>query len=58
MADSLQLAVGAIVLVPPRAVPKTSSGKLRRLACCEALRGGELQVLAESRRGPAQPVGA
>jgi acyl-CoA synthetase (AMP-forming)/AMP-acid ligase II len=58
VADSLQLALGAIVLVPPRAVPKTSSGKLRRLACREALGGGELQVLAESRRGPARPVGA
>jgi acyl-CoA synthetase (AMP-forming)/AMP-acid ligase II len=57
VADSLQLALGAIVLVPPRAVPKTSSGKLRRLACREALRVGELQVLAESRRGSAQPVG-
>jgi len=56
VAESLQLALGAIVLVPPRTVPKTSSGKLRRLACREALLGGELQVLAESRRGPAQPA--
>jgi acyl-CoA synthetase (AMP-forming)/AMP-acid ligase II len=58
VADSLQVALGVIVLVPARTVPKTSSGKLRRLACREALNNGELQVLAQSRRGPAQPVRA
>jgi acyl carrier protein len=37
-----------VVLVPPRAVFKTSSGKIARRACREALRLRELPVLFES----------
>ena len=42
------LAIGEIVLVPPGAVPKTSSGKTRRSACRQAYLDGELRVLATS----------
>lgn len=58
VAESLQVALGVIVLVPPRTVPKTSSGKLRRLACRQALHDHELQVLSHARREPVQPVRA
>jgi acyl-CoA synthetase (AMP-forming)/AMP-acid ligase II len=34
------------VLVPPRSVPKTSSGKIRRRECRELLLQGELEVLS------------
>jgi acyl-CoA synthetase (AMP-forming)/AMP-acid ligase II len=35
-----------VVLVPPRSVPKTSSGKIRRRECRELLLQGELEVLS------------
>lgn len=37
-----------IVLVPPRSIPKTSSGKLRRLETRRMLLDGSLDVLADS----------
>lgn len=36
-----------VVLVPPRALPKTSSGKLRRAEAAELLARGELRIVAE-----------
>jgi len=41
-ADLLGLPADEVVLVPPRSVPKTSSGKLRRSACRELYLAGEL----------------
>jgi acyl-CoA synthetase (AMP-forming)/AMP-acid ligase II/acyl carrier protein len=35
----------AVTLIPPRALPKTSSGKVRRRACRAMLAAGELAVL-------------
>jgi acyl-CoA synthetase (AMP-forming)/AMP-acid ligase II/acyl carrier protein len=35
-----RLQVGLVVLVPPRSVPRTSSGKVRRSACRDALLAG------------------
>lgn len=43
-----------VVLVPPRAVLKTTSGKLRRKATAAALASGALTVLARRRLAPAQ----
>lgn len=46
MAERMNVPLAAIVLVTPRTVPKTSSGKLRRLACRELYLSGSLQPLA------------
>lgn len=43
------LAVAAVVLLPPRALPKTTSGKVRRRACRELLAAGELPLRFEDR---------
>ncbi len=48
------LHVRAVVLIPPRTLPKTSSGKVRRHACRAALAARELPVLyAEPSDAPA-----
>jgi acyl-CoA synthetase (AMP-forming)/AMP-acid ligase II len=53
------LALSAVYLVPPREVPKTSSGKVRRRECLRALRDGELTVLHASHDdGQAVPLSA
>src|SRR5215213_3434465 len=44
-----ELQAHAIVLVTPGTVPKTSSGKIQRYACCEAFLRGALEVVAEQR---------
>jgi acyl-CoA synthetase (AMP-forming)/AMP-acid ligase II len=49
--DGVPLA--AVALVPPRTVPKTSSGKVRRAACRDAWAAGRLEALYERRT----PVG-
>ncbi len=43
------MAPAAIVLVRPGAILKTSSGKLQRAACGDALRDGRLEAIAEWR---------
>lgn len=48
LAEKWELAAMDLVLVPPGAVPKTSSGKLRRSACKQAYGNGELAVLARA----------
>jgi amino acid adenylation domain-containing protein len=48
LAEDCELAAAELVLVPPGAVPKTSSGKLRRQACKQAYAEGSLKVLARS----------
>ncbi|MCI0466647.1 MAG: AMP-binding protein, partial [Beijerinckiaceae bacterium] len=50
MAYQSGLAPGEIVLVPPGAIPKTTSGKIRRRACRKAYLDGTLPVLARSGR--------
>ncbi|SFK58154.1 non-ribosomal peptide synthetase [Methylocapsa palsarum] len=49
IASEYDLEIGEIVLTNPGAVPKTTSGKVRRRACREAYLAGALQILA--RRG-------
>ena len=48
LAEEWELAAIDLVLVPPGAVPKTSSGKLRRNACKQAYENGHLPVLASA----------
>ncbi|WP_333873041.1 thioester reductase domain-containing protein [Methylobacter sp.] len=48
--DAFQVQADELVLVKPGSVPKTTSGKVRRSACQEALAAGELPVIARSRR--------
>lgn len=45
-----ELEVDRIVLVPARALPKTSSGKIQRRACRRALLDGNVDVLASFER--------
>jgi hypothetical protein len=51
-----------VVLVAPRTVPKTSSGKLRRRRCRDLLQRGEIEVLSMHRKstetGPALALSA
>jgi len=47
--DNFQVQADELVLVKPGSVPKTTSGKVRRSACREALAAGELPVIARSR---------
>ena len=44
-----ELAAHQVVLIGPRTIPKTSSGKIQRGACREALMRGELPVLRARR---------
>ena len=48
VAQATGIGVKRVVLVPPRAVPKTTSGKVRRRACWEAYVRGRLDVVFES----------
>ncbi len=50
LAEDFELAAADLVLVHPGAVPKTSSGKIRRSACRQAYLKGSLPVLACSGR--------
>ncbi|HXZ02456.1 MAG TPA: fatty acyl-AMP ligase [Stellaceae bacterium] len=45
------LAVSAIALVPPAAIPKTTSGKIQRHACRALFVQGALPIIAEWRAG-------
>ncbi|BBA33062.1 SA1_PKSA [Methylocaldum marinum] len=44
-----ELQVYAVVLIEPRTIPKTSSGKIQRSACRKAFEEGHLQVVKEWR---------
>ncbi|WP_225408416.1 fatty acyl-AMP ligase [Stigmatella hybrida] len=44
------LSAAGVVLVPPGTVPKTSSGKVRRVVCKDLYLGGELPMLGAWRR--------
>jgi acyl-CoA synthetase (AMP-forming)/AMP-acid ligase II len=52
---SAGIELGAVVLVAPRTVPKTSSGKLRRRRCRELLLLGEFEVLSSDLGSMTQP---
>jgi acyl carrier protein len=47
VAEKHEIQVGAILLLKPGGVPKTSSGKIRRSACRSAYLKGELEPAAE-----------
>jgi acyl-CoA synthetase (AMP-forming)/AMP-acid ligase II len=44
--------IGAVVLIPPRTIPKTSSGKVQRGLCRTRFAEGALPVVAEWRLAP------
>jgi acyl-CoA synthetase (AMP-forming)/AMP-acid ligase II len=54
VAEASDIGVGEIVLAPPGAVPKTTSGKVRRKACREAYLDGSLAILARSGQKPSR----
>jgi len=47
VADAHGIRLAAICLVPPRALPRTSSGKLKRGACRDAFLDGRIKPLVE-----------
>ncbi|WP_437561756.1 amino acid adenylation domain-containing protein [Sorangium sp. So ce542] len=47
----------AVLLLRPRTIPKTSSGKIQRHACAQGFRDGTLEALVAS-LSPAAPAGA
>ncbi|HET6376091.1 MAG TPA: condensation domain-containing protein, partial [Methylocella sp.] len=54
VSQEFSVSIGEMVLVPPGAVPKTTSGKIRRQACREAYMEGRLKALARSGMEPLQ----
>jgi amino acid adenylation domain-containing protein len=58
VASEHEVQVHAVVLIPPRAIPKTSSGKIQRRACREAFLSSGLEVVASWRAGDADTVSA
>ena len=56
VSDEHGLAVRAIVLLQPKRLPKTSSGKVRRRACRAAFLAGELETCAAWSAGDAAVV--
>jgi acyl transferase domain-containing protein/acyl-CoA synthetase (AMP-forming)/AMP-acid ligase II/acyl carrier protein len=50
VAEEHEVDPAAIVLLRPLSLPKTSSGKIQRGACCERFLAGTLDVVAEWRR--------
>jgi amino acid adenylation domain-containing protein len=55
LAEGHDLQVHAVVLLPPGALPKTSSGKVRRGECRRAFLAGELTALASWKRSVNPP---
>ncbi len=49
LAESHEVHAHAIVLIGPRSIPRTSSGKIQRYACREAFLAGTLDVVHEWR---------
>lgn len=47
VAEAHQLQVSLVVLIKPATLPRTSSGKVRRRACREALLAGDLAIVAQ-----------
>ena len=47
VAEAHDLALHAVVLIEPRTIPKTSSGKIQRRSAAEAFSGGSLRIVAE-----------
>jgi amino acid adenylation domain-containing protein len=58
VAQAHEIAADQVVLVPPGAVPRTSSGKIQRGLCREHYLAGQLRVLARGGVGAATDHGA
>lgn len=50
--ESLDLELARVALVRPAALPRTTSGKIQRLACREALQNGLLPIVSHYERPP------
>lgn len=55
VAASLGLNLTRIVLIPPRALPKTTSGKIQRRKCRQMLGENELKVIFDEQAGTTLP---
>lgn len=51
IARAVGISPGAVAIVPPRSLPKTSSGKPMRSATARSLEVGEIQILEQFRAG-------
>ncbi|RKH24653.1 non-ribosomal peptide synthetase, partial [Corallococcus sicarius] len=56
LSRELEVQTHTVALLPPGAVPKTSSGKIQRFACRAGLVSGELSVLWRSEMTGAEPL--
>jgi acyl transferase domain-containing protein/acyl-CoA synthetase (AMP-forming)/AMP-acid ligase II/NADPH:quinone reductase-like Zn-dependent oxidoreductase/acyl carrier protein len=54
LTESHEVHPGAVVLIEPRSIPRTSSGKIQRYACREAFLAGTLNVVHEWRDSEAR----
>lgn len=54
VADRHDVSIGAVVLLKPGQLPRTSSGKTRRQACAVSYQSGELQCLARWQESSAE----
>jgi acyl transferase domain-containing protein/acyl-CoA synthetase (AMP-forming)/AMP-acid ligase II/NADPH:quinone reductase-like Zn-dependent oxidoreductase/NADP-dependent 3-hydroxy acid dehydrogenase YdfG/acyl carrier protein len=55
LAESHEVSPDTIVLIEPRSIPRTSSGKIQRYACRDAFLAGTLEVVHEWRDRDARP---
>jgi amino acid adenylation domain-containing protein len=56
VAEEHEAQVWEVVLLPPGAIPKTSSGKVRRSACEAAWRDGSLATVGRDRLSPSREI--
>lgn len=54
VSEQHEVSLGAVVLLKPGQLPRTSSGKTRRRACATGFQRGELQCLAQWQETPAE----
>jgi len=57
LTESHEVHPEAVVLIAPRSIPRTSSGKIQRYACREAFLAGTLEVVHEWRDREGRPGG-
>src|SRR6185312_12665825 len=52
LAEEYEVQPYAVVLIKPRSIPRTSSGKIQRHACRAKYLNGELEIIASASRSP------
>lgn len=58
IAENHELQAQTILLIEPRSIPKTSSGKIQRHACKTLFLNNELEIVADNTLAPAEPTTA